>query len=201
MKRFPRKTAPGVKDGRVQKKNRAALTPNYYNTPQDVPAIDRERPGPGHRHVLKKRDIVDFISILPDWDELSKGLDAIVLATCEYDTDGWHTPGIVAVCAWERELWRVALPPYYREHKDFFKRIGLPTQQTRDGCYMCEFTEATVRAYQLLHVLLHELGHHHDRMTTRSKRRASRGEAYAEQYARSYESTIWDRYAETFDLD
>lgn len=201
MKHLPRKTTPRVKDGRVQKKNRTALTPNYYNTPQDVPAIDRERPGPGHRHVLKKKDLIDIISILPDWAELSKGLDAVLLATAEDGTDGWHVSGIVAVCAWERRLWREASPSYYHEHKDIFKRLGVPSRQTRDGYFMCEFTEATVRAYQLLHILLHELGHHHDRMTTRSKRDASRGAPYAEAYARAYEATIWDRYVEVFGLD
>lgn len=197
-RRYPRKTAPGVVRGKVQKKNRSALTPDYYNTPQDIPAIDRQRPGQGYCHVLKKRDIVDFISILPDWEELSIGLNAILLAPGE-DAEGWHMPGIVAVSAWSRKLWETYEDWYYQEHKDIFKRLEVPCRQTREG-WECRFTEASVRGYQLLHILTHELGHHHDRMTTRSLREASRGEGYAEKYARRYERIIWDRYLETFGL-
>jgi len=184
----------------VQFKNRCAPTPNYYNTPQTVPVIDRERPGSRYRHLLKKRDVIDFISILPDWEELSKGLNVIVLAPGEEDTDGWHDPGVVAVCAWERELWREVDDEYYQEHADILERLGVPCEKTRSGS-LCKFSEATTKAFQLLHILLHELGHHHDRMTTRSKLEASRGEGYAERYARQYEKLIWDRYLEVFGLE
>ena len=33
---------------------------------------------------------------------------------------------------------------------------------TDDGYILCDWTESTIRAYQLTHILLHELGHHHD---------------------------------------
>lgn len=189
-----------VVDGVVQFKNRHRPTPNYYNTPQEVPAIDRERPGPGRRHLLKKRDIIDFISILPDWEELSKGLNAILLARAEDNTAGWHEPGIVAICAWNRDLWLDVSDGFYDDHADIFEKLGVPSEPLNDG-HLVRFTESTAKAYQLLHILLHELGHHHDRMTTRSKRRASRGEGYAEQYARQYEKLIWDRYFEAFGID
>ena len=65
--------------------------------------------------------------------------------------------------------------------------------------YLCKFTEAQARAYQLLHILLHELGHH-DRITTKSQKRASRGEPYAEAYALTYEAKIWDVYQRRFGL-
>ena len=63
---------------------------------------------------------------------------------------------------------------------------------------MCEFSEAQVRAYQLLHILLHELGHHHDRLTTKPCGKPNRGESYAEAYALRHEAVIWGRYQETF---
>lgn len=200
MKRIARKTTPKVVGGKVQRKNRSAETPSYYNTPQDVPAIDRQRPGAGFRHVLKKRDLIDFVSIVPEWEQLSKGLDVIILAPGEYDRDGWYNPGVVAICAWERELRRVAVPSYYLEHRDIFDRLGVSCAK-HGGQYVCQFTESTARAFQLLHIFLHELGHHHDRMTTRSKKDASRGESYAESYARRYESLIWQRYQKVVDLD
>jgi hypothetical protein len=199
MRRIQRKTTPRVVNGRVQRKNRHAPTANYYNTPQEIPVIDRERPGPGHRHILRKRDIIDFISILPEWAELSEGLNAILLATADDDTAGWHTPGIVAVCAWPRALWMDCDAEFYEDHRDILERLGVPTRRSKGGM-LCQFTESTVRAYQLLHILLHELGHHHDRMTTRSRNRASRGEGYAERYAHEHEKTIWERYLDTFGL-
>lgn len=54
---FARRTATKVKNGSVQKKNRHAKTPNYWNTYQDEIQIDIEDPGKGYKHFLKKRDI------------------------------------------------------------------------------------------------------------------------------------------------
>jgi hypothetical protein len=67
MKRSMRKTAPGVRGGIVRKKNCSALTPTVFNTPQEIPAIIRERPGEGYKHLLLRRDIEQFIGLLPDW--------------------------------------------------------------------------------------------------------------------------------------
>lgn len=202
MRHGPRKTTPKVRGGKVQRKNRSAETPNYYNTPQAVPAIDREKPGKGYRHLLRKRDIVDFISILPDWEELSIGLNAIILAAGEINTMGWHDNGIVAVCAWDRELWQEWDEGFVREHRPILEKLDVPIvfAGREDGCdyFDCRFTEPTAKAFQLMHVLLHELGHHHDRMTTRSKRQSSRGEGFAEQYANRYTDTLWQRYFEVF---
>ena len=195
-----RKTAPKVVDGKVQHKNRRALTPNYYNTPQDIPVLERQRAGKDHKHVIRKKHLIDFISILPDWDELSVGLDAVLLAPYIETADGWYDDGVVAVCAWPRSIWTEWVDRYYKEHEDILSRLGVSCEKIR-GAYRCKFTEGTARAYQLLHILLHELGHHHDCMTTRSKRYASRGETYAEQYARRYSDVIWNRYLETLGLE
>ncbi|MCH7873623.1 MAG: hypothetical protein IID33_18140, partial [Planctomycetes bacterium] len=51
-RRINRKTTPRVVKGKVQRKNRSAQTPDYWNTPQNIPVIDRRKPGPGHRHIL-----------------------------------------------------------------------------------------------------------------------------------------------------
>lgn len=198
MKRAMRKTAPKVRGGVVQKKNRTALTPTVFNTPQDMPAIMRERPGEGFKHLLLRRDIEQFIRLLPDWAELSQGLNAIVLATYEDDTMGWWEPGIVRICAWNREMWIEHWDEFVAEHQDIYERLGIETERAPDGCTWVKYTEGTAKAFQLLHIFLHELGHHHDHMTTRSKRDAARGEPYAEAYARKYEAIIFDRYQEVF---
>jgi hypothetical protein len=197
---YQRKTTPKVRDGRVQKKNRAEPTANYYLGNLAEFVIDRERPGEGHRHVLLKRDVESFIAILPDWQELSVGLNAIVLAAGNPDCLGWHTPGVVSVCAWDRDLWVEWPHDFVEEHRDLTVRLGVPCESRHDRV-LCKFNESTVRAFQLLHILLHELGHHHDRITTRSRRQASRGEGFAEDYAARYENQIFSRYLEVFSLE
>jgi hypothetical protein len=199
MRSMNRRSTPGVKAGRVQKKNNWTTTPDYYNAEQPLPVVDRLRPGRGYRHVLHQKDIHRFIGLLPDWSELSIGLNGIVLSAGEDGTDGYHVRGVVHICAWEKELWTVASRRYYDEHKDIFDRLEVPCEQEGDE-FLCKWTEPKVRAYQLLHILLHELGHHHDRITTRSKVDTGRGEPYAEAYARRYEELIWTRYLETFEL-
>jgi hypothetical protein len=99
MRQSPRRSTPRVRDGKVQRKNRTAVTPHYSHTPQPYPAVDRRRPGAGYRHFLTKQHVYRFLAILPDWAELSRGLNAVVLAPGDASCLGWHTPGIVAICA------------------------------------------------------------------------------------------------------
>jgi len=195
-----RKTAPRVRGGKVQRKNRTDLSPSVFLTEPGHPVIHRERPGPGFRHLCHKRDIERFLSILPDWAELSAGLRVVLLATAE-DSFGWCAYGVVALCAWERELWQTLLPEFVAEHQVVYDRLGVPRETLDDGNIVCQFTEDTARAFQLLHVFLHELGHHHDRITTRRKLNISRGESYAEQYAHQYADRIFDAYVREFRLD
>ena len=156
--------------------------------------IDRRRPGKGYRHFLPQRDIETFIGLLPDWTELSKGLSAIVLVPGHRQYFGYHSPGVVHICAWRDDLGL-----RYRENEvgleknlPIYRRPTVPCEPDEEGRICCRFDSTTVRAFQLLDVLLHELGHHHDRMTTKSKVRASRGESYAEAYALRYEAVMWE---------
>ena len=200
MKRIGRKTTPKAVRGKARSKKTRARTPNYYHTPEDAPAIDRHRPGRGYRHVLMKRHVIDFISILPNWAELSRGLNTIVLGRGEPDTAGRHYPGVVIVCACERDLWQTVDAEFFEEHQGVYDRLEVDYERLRDGSYgyVVRFTEAQMRAYQLFHVLLGELGRHHDRGTTRSEQSASGEEGYAEQYALKYADVIWERYREVF---
>lgn len=199
MPQIHRRTAPKVRRGRVQKKNRTQRTVRLAET-HDGPVIDRQKPGQGFRHLLLKRDVERFIALLPDWDRLSVGLHAVVLAPGEWNCQGWHMSGIVALCAWERELWYETYSWYFDDHRRVFDQIGLEAEDAPDDRMLLKWTESKARAFQLVHVLLHELGHHHDRMTTRSKRRSSRGEDFAERYPLDYADRIWDRYLNEFGL-
>jgi hypothetical protein len=162
--------------------------------------IDRKRPGVGYRHLLRKKDVVKFLGILPDWNEISRGLNAIVLTHGDVEEFGYHIPGSIHIRAWPREMWITVTNEYYRKSANLLVRLGVPSESDGSDGFVCKFSEETARAHQLLDTFLHELGHHHDRMTTRSKTRASRGEPYAEAYARKYEAKIWRRYQGVFEL-
>ena len=194
-----KKTSPKVIGGKVQRKNNWAETPNYYRPEQLTLVIDRKRPGAGYRHLLKQKDILDFIGILPDWAELSTGLNGIVLASGVRHLFGYHRPRVVHICAWDKDLWITLSKEGYEQERFFLERFGVPCDHDGDNV-LCKFNEESARAHQLLATLLHELGHHHDRMTTRSKIRASRGESYAEEYAKRYTDQIWTRYLDTFGM-
>lgn len=194
MRHINRKSAPKVTAGRVQRKNNWDETADYYNTEQPMPVIERKRPGAGYRHVLKQKDIHDFIALLPDWNELSKGLNGIVLAPGEHELYGCYYPGVVHICAWSSEYRQN--PMVCRFEDAIMERLNV----AEDDEKFCDFSDSMIRAFQLLDVFLHELGHHHDALNTKSPLNANRGEPYAEAYARQYADIIWQRYLNTFEL-
>lgn len=200
MRKTYQKTTPGVKNGKVQKKQNHRKTLNYWNTRQQEIQIDIEKPGAGYKHFLKKRDIQKFLSILPHFEEIEKELDCILLAGGGNGADGWYDDGILAICAWEKEMTVKLGGWYYEDHKAIFDRLNV-VQEPKGQHFTCYFTEHQIKAYQLLHIFLHELGHHHDRISTKNGwPNAPRGEGYAESYAFKYEKIIWNRFFEVFPM-
>jgi hypothetical protein len=193
-----RKTAPKVDGGRALRKNNWAPTTDAVMLAGTAVAFERRRPGPGFKHLLRKADLERFVALLPDWDELASGLHLVILDSGDGESDGWHSPGTIAIRAWERELWIDHAWQHVEAHRALLERLGVAVQRPRDGYATVEWTEASARAYQLLHIFLHELGHHHDRMTTRARRATARGEWYAESYANRYADRIWRDYQATF---
>jgi hypothetical protein len=149
--------------------------------------------------VLKRRDLERFIELIPDWDELSTGLNWVVLSK-RTDCDGYYRRGEIAVCAWPSTLWTENLSKHwYWEHAELLERLGVDVWKVGHR-WVAEWTENQVRSYQLMHVFLHELGHHHDRMTTCDKRYVSRGEPYAQAFAFELEEQLWEDFARVFPL-
>ncbi len=207
-----RKTAPKVRDGRVQHKNNWRPTPDNYGLPQV--SIERCRPGRGYRHVLCCADVYTFIHLLPCWSQVVGRLNRILLAAGSPTTLGWFRRGIVAVCAMPGNLEVTFHRDYFGIDADCFERLGVPSrrflrdpeagEEWREASAdenwthaRCQFTPATARCYQLLRVLTHELGHHYDRITNR-KGWCSRGEAFAERFGQEQEAKVWSRYLEVF---
>ncbi len=206
-----RRSAPKVRNGKTQRKNRTTRTSLYHRPDDALPVIRRERPGEGFRHVITQAQLRDFIAILPDWSWLASGLNAVLIAEGREDCFGWHRPGTIAICAWQGDFHQLWSHWFISANRVVLNRLGVPIRSEPIYFYesrelefdderyqMCEFAEQTARGFLLMDVFLHELGHHHDRITTRSQRNCARGERYAEQYAIRYAETIWDRYFEVF---
>jgi hypothetical protein len=214
-----RRSAMKVRDGRVLKKNNWRLEPSdYHALTQSEIHLDRRRPPDGARHLITIAELRRFLALLPDWDEVAIGLDAIVLDNAT-DCAGWCGPGVVAVCAWPHDLWdwwSAEMADEHRqildllevervpieassEHSEWIEQLGvLGVHAAPAGDLELRWTEEQARAYQLLHILPHELGHHHDRITTRRGEHIGRGEPYAEAYAKRVLEQVWPAYARGF---
>src|SRR3954447_17721557 len=105
--------------GPALRQNRHRADPrDVFVRPQPEIRLERYAPGPGWRHLITIRQLRRFIDLLPDWDEVAVGLDAIVLDGRCPVTMGRFTAGVVAVCSWERGLWWYdADPGFEEEHR------------------------------------------------------------------------------------
>ena len=87
--------------------------------------FDKKRSGYGYKHFLRRVDILNFISLLPDWDELSKGLRAVILdhGNDEYDGSYYYSAGVVSICAWPRKQWIETDKEWYSRHQELLQRL------------------------------------------------------------------------------
>jgi hypothetical protein len=199
MRSQPRRNALRTRDGRVEKKNNwVDDRGDYFAWTQSEIRLDRKRPGAGYRHVVTLRQLRDFLTLLPDWDEVARGLDAIVLDEGRDDAMGWYNDSVVALCAWPAEsgLWWEVDTSWLDDNAATLELLEVEVDEI-DGRVGLLWTEAQARAFMLLDVLPHELGHHYDSLTTRSGR-VGRGEPFATQYAQRTLETVWPAYCERF---
>lgn len=188
-----------MRAGRVQKKNNwVADRGDYFAWPQSEIRLDRRAPGVGYRHVITVPQLRKFIGLLPSWDEVAVGLDAIVIDAGHDEAMGTYDDGVVFLHAWPAHsgFWFESDHDWNRENEVLLSLLDVKIDE-QDGRVGLLWTEAQARAFMLLDVLPHELGHHHDRMTTRSKR-LGRGEPYAERYAREVLERVWPTYLRHF---
>ena len=123
------KTTPKVKNGKVQKKN------NHAFTAMEGYVVDRERPCRGFKHVISKKDIHDFIDLIPDWPDIGVGIESIVLDVGGDDFDGLYehfhheNTGTIWLSAWPQALWVEFENDYFHEHKWHLDTIGVVYEQ------------------------------------------------------------------------
>lgn len=200
-----RKTAPKVKDGRVRRKNRTVATaPDGYTQGASLQII-RHAPGPGNVHVVDEHDVRRFLALLPDWPEMSAGINAIVLDRDRGDFDGcYRHDGVIVLSSWPEEIVRELDQGYFEAHREVFERIGVGCEpmsresEDEDPAMRCWFEPHMARDYMLMHIFLHELGHHQDRRTLRRNARCGRGEDFAEAWAIERERALWPLYRASF---
>lgn len=201
MRSGHRKSAMRVKRGRVQKKNNwDADRRDYFAWSQEEIRLDRKDPGDGYRHVVTIPELRKFIGLLPEWDEIAVGLDAVVLDQGRDEAMGWYSEGVVSLSAWPAHsgFWWESTPEWTEEARELLSLLDVRIDHS-DGRVGLLWTQAQARAFMLLDVLPHELGHHRDLITTRS-RRVSRGEPFADAYARNLLDEIWPVYIQHFDI-
>ena len=164
--------------------------------------LHREAPGHGFRHVVSKRDVVEFVELIPDWPRLSERLKAVRLIPSLSRCDAYHQffdreeTGVIALCAWPEDLWVWLNREYFEGHASLFRKLGVCFETDGKDVH-CRFTEDQARAYTLLHVFMHEPGHHYDRITQKHWG-VKRGEAYAENFANSRFAQLFPAYVGAF---
>lgn len=193
---FNRCTATKVKNGRVQRKNRQRPTAHEHLV------LHRESPGVGHQHVVSKRDIVEFVELIPEWSRFSERLESVRLIPPTDLSDGYHEfydreeTGSIALCAWPEDLWIWLSAEYFNAHAPIFGVLGVCSEPDENSVH-CRFTKAQAKAFTLLHVFMHELGHHYDRIHQKH-RGGSKGEDYAERFATGRFSQLLSGYVRMF---
>ncbi len=195
MRGRARKSKEIIRDGKVQRKSR---TSHFPRAEPGRPVIERHRPGPSFRQVLLKRDVERFIELLPDWSELSRGLQAVLLTQGDPQFTGWYAPGVVAVCAWDRDISGLWTRRFAEENREILEQLEVEVEPRDSRTVFIDWEERSVKAFQLLNVLLREVGDHHDKLTKRSRHEPSRGEPFAAWYAKEYAETIWGAYQDAF---
>ena len=113
---YNRRSAPKVRDGKVQRKNR------HVPTRLNSLSVGLSRAESGYRHVTSKEDVWKFLRLIPHWKQVSSDLDLIYLTSWgDTDYDGYY--------AWPR--WpKIVLAPW---PADLVMRPGIDYLQRHES--------------------------------------------------------------------
>lgn len=150
---------------------------------------------------MKVEDIKAFIAIIPDWEELSKGVDAIALLPYDEFVYGtYNLSGIIKLRAWPAQLWSEMHLDVEARKDWLLKALQVEIEELSYGGYLVKFTENQAKAFQLLGTFLHELGHHVDRMNCRGKHDCPGGEPFAINFEHDMQKKVWPEFVRRFPL-
>jgi hypothetical protein len=126
-----------VQGGRpLRKNNWKPDRHDYWARSQQEIRLDKLDPGPGYRHVVTIAQLRTLIHMLPDWDEVAIGLDAVALAPGRGSLEGLYFTGygVIDIYAWPRRLWDHAAPyDYVVEHKELLDLLGVDCRRSQHG--------------------------------------------------------------------
>ncbi|MFP4105072.1 MAG: hypothetical protein ACLFVU_03185 [Phycisphaerae bacterium] len=203
MARKPRKKPAQHRASRRAKKHgKTSRLPGYFQQPDELPAVERLRPGRGYKHLLLQTDVIDFLSLLPQYNDLSQGLEEIIFAPHREGTFGWHKPHAVAICAWDNYLWLTMDEGFIMDHEELLDRLGVEREQIPAPgvpSWEVRWTEDQARGFQLLGVLLEHLCLRRGQWGSATEGDASLQKRYSQQYMDKHRQTIWDRYRDMFE--
>lgn len=89
----------------------------------------------GYRHLVTPALVERFLALVPEWPEVSRGIELVLLADGRRSADGWYEDGLVALNAWYDPAAVTVEPIYYAEHRDIFARLGVASRPEPD--FLC----------------------------------------------------------------
>lgn len=197
----PGRQTPRVVDGAVQKKQRRDVLVSEHelrdsdDEPLPIVTLPALR---GWRHVVDESELARFVRLIPDWDERSLGLRALILGEGGDGTYGWHDErGVICLNAWGTPFEETWSRDDHDELRPILERLQVDVEIDGADAH-CRFTRKTAGGFLLMYVFLHELGHHVDRMGTRYQEDCPGGEPFAEDFAATVADSMWDRFFREF---
>jgi hypothetical protein len=131
----------------VQRQNNWRRSAPDYTASHQI-CIERVKAPPGYRHLVSPTDVSAFLALLPDWRELSIGLQRVVLDD-DVSCFGWHRPRTIALCVWPAEPEYLFDRPFYQDHAAILQRFGVPARPVKlpEGA-TCPHCHSRIRSFE-----------------------------------------------------
>ncbi|TDF37224.1 hypothetical protein EYS14_13790 [Alteromonadaceae bacterium M269] len=182
-----RKVTPKVRDGKVQKKNRHQWTEFQELLDQETFSTIKMKPQEGYIHVVDRKSALKFVKLIPDWEDMSKGLSALVpdIDGCNHQTDMNYYPNSynsIWLSPFPKDMTLYWPKEFGEGHKEVTDLLGIEQEEIDDEEIKTVWTKPKAQAWQLLHLFLYDLYCHHECML-QGKDNYHHSDKLAEEYA------------------
>jgi hypothetical protein len=199
--RAGRKTTPKVRHGQVQKKDRHQWTEFQELLDNTAFSTIKMKPEDSYVHVVDRRRVLDFVELIPNWRDMSKGLSALVLGYdgCSHQTDINYSPkayNSIWLSPFPKDMTLYWSRSFAIEHKSITEFLGIDLIETGEDEIMTVWTKPQAQAWQLLHLFLYDLFCHNE-CTSQSRDNYHHQHKLAEEYAIKTAQLIVSDYERT----
>ena len=182
-----RKVTPKVRNGKVQKKDRHQWTEFQDLLDENTFSTIKMKPEEGYIHVVDQKCVLDFVSLIPDWENISKGLSALVLDSegCNHQTDINYYPKSyhsIWLSAFPKDMTLYWSKGFAMGHKKITDFLGVEQEEIDGGEIKTVWTKPKAQAWQLLHLFLYDLYCHFE-CFAQGKEKYYHQDKLAEEYA------------------